>query len=103
MDPFLGLDTPALWAAAVGFFSPPVISVIQQAAWSARRKSLVAFAFYLVTAAMTAWFLGQFNVTDIGRLALLIFLTGATSYMTLWKPTGTAAAIETATSSGPSS
>lgn len=99
MSDFLNLDTPALWALAVGFFSPPVISIIQQSRWSARTKSLVAFGFYLVVAAVTAYVLGLFNTTDFFRLALLIFLAGGASYQTLWKPTGVSPAIQSATSS----
>lgn len=98
MNEFLNLDTPALWALAVGVFSPPVISLIQQSRWSARRKSLVAFGFYLVVAAVTAYVLGLFNTGDFFRLALLIFLAGGASYQTLWKPTGLSPAIESATS-----
>lgn len=98
MNEFLNLDTPALWALAVGFFSPPVISTIQQSRWSARTQSLVAFAFYLVVAAVTAYVLGLFAIGDIFRLALLIFLAAGTSYKTLWKPTGISPAIERVTS-----
>lgn len=98
MNEFLNLDTPALWALAVGFFSPPVISTIQQSRWSARTQSLVAFGFYLVVAAVTAYVLGMFAIGDIFRLALLIFLAAGTSYKTLWKPTGISPAIERATS-----
>ena len=98
MNEFLTLDNPALWALAVGFFSPPVISVIQQSPWSQRRKSLVAFSFYLVVAAVTAYVLGLFAIGDFFRLALLIFLAAGTSYKTLWKPTGVSPAIEAATS-----
>lgn len=98
MDGLLTLDNPALWALAVGFFSPPVISTIQQSRWSARTQSLVAFGFYLVVAAVTAYVLGLFAVGDIFRLALLIFLAAGTSYKTLWKPTGVSPAIERVTS-----
>lgn len=98
MNEFLNLDTPALWALAVGFFSPPVISTIQQSRWSARTQSLVAFSFYLVVAAVTAYVLGLFAIGDIFRLALLIFLAAGTSYKTLWKPTGISPAIEAVTS-----
>lgn len=100
MNDFLTLSNPALWALAVGFFSPPVISVIQQSKWSARRQSLVAFAFYLVVAAVTAFVAGLFTTGDIVRLALLIFLAAGTSYKTLWKPTGISPAIEAVTSPG---
>jgi hypothetical protein len=98
MDGFLNLDTPALWALAVGFFSPPVISVIQQSRWTQRTQALVAFGFYLVVASITAYVMGLFNGADILRLALLIFLAAGTSYKTLWKPTGISPAIESATS-----
>jgi hypothetical protein len=98
MNEFLNLDTPALWALAVGFFSPPVISTIQQSRWSTRTQSLVAFAFYLVVAAVTAYVLGLFAIGDIFRLALLIFLAAGTSYKALWKPTGISPAIERLTS-----
>jgi hypothetical protein len=92
------LDNPALWALAVGFFSPPFVSLIQQRKWSARTKSLVAFVFYVVVAAIAAYFSGLFNIGDIGRLGLLIFLSAAASYNALWKPTGVSPAIEKATS-----
>ena len=98
MNEFLNLGTPALWALAVGFFSPPVISTIQQSRWSARTQSLVAFGFYLVVAAVTAYVLGLFAIGDVFRLALLVFLAAGTSYKTLWKPTGISPAIERVTS-----
>lgn len=98
MGDFLNFDNATLWALAVGFFSPPVISIIQQSRWSARTQSLVAFGFYLVVAAVTAYVAGLFNTGDILRLALLIFLAAGTSYKTLWKPTGISPAIESATS-----
>lgn len=98
MNELLNLDNPTLWALAVGFFSPPVISIIQQSRWSARVQSLAAFGFYLVVAAVTAYVAGLFNTGDILRLALLIFLAAGTSYKTLWKPTGISPAIEAVTS-----
>lgn len=98
MDAFLSLDNVTLWALAVGFFSPPVISIIQQSRWSQRRQSLVAFGFYLVVAAVTAYVAGLFTTGDILRLALLVFLAAGTSYKTLWKPTGISPAIEAVTS-----
>lgn len=98
MNELLSLDNVSLWALAVGFFSPPVISTIQQSRWSARVQSLVAFGFYLVVAAVTAYVAGLFNAGDIFRLALLVFLAAGTSYKTLWKPTGISPAIEAVTS-----
>jgi hypothetical protein len=98
MDPYTGLDTPALWALAFGFFSPPVISTIQQRTWTPRTKALVTFGFCIVTAVIGTYFAGLFTFLDIGRSALLIFLAAAASYQALWKPTGVSPAIEKATS-----
>ncbi len=95
MNDFLNLGTPALWALAVGFFSPPVISLILQSRWSPRKKALVAFVFYLVVAAVTAYVQGLFNTADYIRLALLVFLLAVASYKAVWHPTGIAPAIET--------
>jgi hypothetical protein len=94
---YSGLDNAALWALAVGFLAPPVISVIQQSKWSRRTQSWVAFGFCLVLGTLTAWFTGLFTITDIGRLALLVFLSSAASYQALWKPTGISPAIEAVT------
>lgn len=102
MDPsYSVLDTPALWALAVGFITPPIVSVLQEQNWSARTKALVAFVFYFLIALVTAYFAGLFTVADIGRLWLLIFLSASTSYRNFWKPTGVSPAIEKATSSPP--
>jgi hypothetical protein len=91
------LGPVALWLLAVGFFSPLVIAVIQQTRWSARRQSLVAFAFYVVVAAVTAWLQGIFTGFGLVTAFLVIFVTAATAYRNLWKPTGVAPAIEAAT------
>ncbi|AYN58647.1 membrane protein [Arthrobacter phage Nandita] len=97
-----GLGPVALWLIAVGFISPPVIAVIQQSRWSARRQSIVAFVFYLVVAAVTAWLNGIFTTVGIVTALLVIFVTGATTYKNLWKPTGVTPAIENATPIGAS-
>jgi hypothetical protein len=93
----MDLDSPALWSLALGFLSPPVISIIQQTRWSERTQSLVAFGFYLVTAAVTVWLSGDLNGGDYVRTALLIFIAGSTSYKAFWKPTGISPAIEAVT------
>lgn len=91
------LGPVALWLLAVGFFSPLVIAVIQQSRWSPRRQAIVAFLFYLVVAAVTAWLQGIFTAFGIVTAFLVIFVTAATAYRNLWKPTGIAPAIQAAT------
>lgn len=88
------LGAPALWLLAVGFFAPPVIAIIQQARWSARTQSLVAFAFYVAVAAVTAWLNGIFTAYGLAVSILVVFVTAATAYRELWKKTGVAPAIE---------
>ncbi|WGM21876.1 hypothetical protein QEH68_06795 [Paenarthrobacter sp. OM7] len=94
------LGPVVLWLMAVGFFSPPVISVIQQTRWSARRQSIVAFLFYVVVATVTAYLMGIFTNVGIVVSILVIFITAGNSYKLLWKPTGVAPAIEAATPIG---
>ena len=97
LDALAGLGPVALWLLAVGFFSPLVIAVIQQSAWSARRQSVVAFGFYLAVALVTAWLQGIFNTVGIVTAVLVVFVTASTAYKNLWKPTGVAPAIESKT------
>ncbi|QIN94358.1 hypothetical protein SEA_ABBA_29 [Arthrobacter phage Abba] len=95
-----GLGELALWSMLVGFFSPPVIAVIQQSKWSARVQSIVAFVFYLVVGAITALLSSVFNTASLVTAVLVIFVTAANSYRELWKKTGVTGKIESATSPG---
>lgn len=98
MDNLLSLDSASLWALAVGFFSPPIISIIQQARWTPRTRSLVAFAFYLVVAAGTVFLSGALTGGDYIKVALVIFVLASVSYQHIWRPTGISPAIESVTS-----
>lgn len=95
-----GLGELALWSMLVGFFSPLVIAIIQQSRWSARVQSVVAFAFYVLVGAVTAWLSGIFNTVSLLTAVLLVFVTAANSYRELWKKTGVTGKIEAATSKG---
>ena len=93
-----------LWVLAAGIFSPPVISVIQQSKWSARRQSIVALLFYVVVAAVSVWLNGVFSPSNLFVAVVIVFLVGSASYRAGWKPTGVAPAIEqktNVTSNGP--
>ena len=93
-----GLGELALWSMLVGFFSPPVVAVIQQSKWTARTQAIVAFVFYLVVGAVTALLSGVFNTASLVTAVLVIFVTAANSYRELWKKTGVTGKIESATS-----
>lgn len=90
----------ALWLIISGWLSPLAISVVQQTKWSARRQAVVAFLFYVLVAAVTAWLNGIFTTFGIVTAILVVFVTGSTSYRNLWKPTGVAPKIEQATPIG---
>lgn len=90
----------ALWSMLVGFFSPLFISALKSSRWSARTQSIVAFAFYVLVGAVTAWLSGIFSTVSLMTAVLLIFVTGATSYRDLWKKTGVTGKIEAVTSRG---
>ncbi|UUG69985.1 membrane protein [Arthrobacter phage Bauer] len=93
----VALGPAALWLMVVSFVLPPVISVIQQSRWSARVQSVVAFVVYLIVAAVWALLNGIFTAASFVVAALVVFVIAGNSYKLLWKPTGIAAAIETAT------
>lgn len=89
-----------LWLLAVGIFSPPVISVIQQTRFNQRLQSIIAFAFYIAVAAVTVWLNGVFSAASLFVAILVVFLVGSAAYKNFWKPTGIAPAIEASTPIG---
>ena len=89
-----------LWLLAVGIFSPPAISVIQQSRFSPRLQSVIAFVFYIAIAAVTVGLNGVFSAANLFVAILVVFLVGSAAYKNLWKPTGVAPAIEAATPIG---
>ena len=91
------LGTPVLWLMAVAFFAPPVIAVIQQTRWSARKQSIVAFLFYLVVAGVWVWLNGLFSVVGWVAATLLVFIVAGTAYREAWKKFGVTGAIQSAT------
>ena len=98
LEALAALGPVALWLSLVGFFSPLAIAVIQQARWTTRTKSLVAFGFYV--AAVTAWLQGIFTTSGLVVAVLVVFVTAGNAYQLLWKPTGVAPAIESHTPIG---
>jgi hypothetical protein len=89
-----------LWLLAVAIFSPPVISTIQQARFSPRLQSIIAFVFYIAVAFVTVWLNGVFSTATLFVAIIVVFLVGSASYRNFWKPTGIAPAIEAKTPIG---
>jgi len=92
------MDNLAMWSLVVGFFTPPVLAVIQQPKWSATVRAIVGFLFALVVGGVTAWLTGSLNVNDWVSAALIVLVSAITTYKGFWKETGVAQKIEAATS-----
>lgn len=87
-----------MWALVVGFFSPVVLSVIQQPTWPQWARALVTFVFSVVVGGATAWFQNEFNGKDIVTTVLIVLVAAISTYKGLWQPTNVAPAIESVTS-----
>jgi biotin transporter BioY len=93
-----------MWALIVGFFVPPIESIIQQPTWPRWFKSIVMFVVSIVVGMGTMYFAGtlQFGTyterKDLITVILLVMVTTITTYNGLWKPTTIAPKIEQATS-----
>lgn len=89
-----------MWALIVGFFSPPVIALIQQPKWGERLRAVVTFLFAILVGGGTAYFNGELGFEGGTVKAILLVLVMAIgTYKGFWKPTRVAPTIETATSS----
>lgn len=86
----------AQWALIVGFALPPVLSVLVQTHWNAQVKSLLAFAACVAAGLGTAYFAGDIG-DDWVSSALIVLVTGISTYQGFWKPTGIAPTVEAAT------
>lgn len=86
-----------MYSLLVGFFLPPVLSIVQQSNWSDRLRAVVAFAACLLAGAGVAYFQGDLTGKRFITGALVVMVTGLATYRNFWKPTGVAPAIETKT------
>ena len=86
-----------MYSLLVGFFLPPVLSIVQQSSWSDRLRAVVAFAACLLAGAGVAYFQGDLTGKRFITGALVVMVTGLATYRNFWKPTGVAPAIETKT------
>lgn len=92
------MDDLTMWSLLVGFVSPPLISMVQQPAWSRRLRALVTLAFSTVVGGGTAYFNGAMTGKGLVSAILVVLVTALTTYKGLWKPSGVSPAVETATS-----
>ena len=86
-----------MWSLIVGFALPPVLSIVQQSAWSDRLRAVIAFLACAVAGAGVAYFQGDLTGKRFVEAGLVVLVTAVATYRNFWKPTGVAPAIETKT------
>jgi hypothetical protein len=87
-----------MWAAVVGFFMPPLLSIVQQPGWSQPLRSIVMFVASIIAGAGTVYFQGAWDMTNVVTTILFVMVTAIATYKGLWTPTGISPKIEVATS-----
>lgn len=86
-----------MYALLLGFFLPPVLSVLQQTNWSDRLKAVVAFLACVAAGTGLAYFQGDLTGKRFATGSLVILVTALATYRNFWKPTGISPGIETKT------
>ncbi len=94
-----------MWELIVGFVSATfVLPIIQQPAWSSRKRAIVTFIYCVAAGLVTAYLTGAFaGIRDVRTgvsSVLLMLVTAIASYKGFAQPTNIAPAIEAATSPG---
>ncbi|MFF7411676.1 hypothetical protein [Streptomyces lydicus] len=94
------LTDAQLWAAALGYLSPPVIAIVQQPRFAGPLKALIMLVWALIVGLGTAYFNDQFHGQTITTCMLTAAVAIGVAYHTVWRPSGIAPGIEVGTSSG---
>jgi len=89
-----------LWATIVGALLPTLISVVTQARWSDRVKSIVALVICFIAGGITSYYSGAVDWQDVGRTIMLVTISTMTFYRNFWKPTGAGSNIQKLTDIG---
>lgn len=90
-------------SAAVGFFLPLLIAVIQKERWRQQIRVAVGVLACALAAIITTLVEGQFDGTHLATSAFTIFTLTKLTYLSVWKPSGIAAKVETSTGGGATS
>lgn len=91
-------------SGVVGSLLPILVAVILQQHWRDGVKSVVTFVLCFVAAAVTLWVSGELDITSANftfenliAAFLTVYAAAQAFYRGLWRPTGTAPAIESST------
>lgn len=93
-------DSTSFDLAVGGVVMPFVIALLNQSSWNPKLRGLVAFAACLGMAALLAAFHGTLTLDNWRDTAIVVTGSAMVMYHSLWKPSGLAPAVESATSFG---
>lgn len=86
----------------LGFLAPLLVAVVNQPRWSARVRRVVAILVSIVLAVFALFASGGMNEINGDPMSIIVTVLAVigvaqVAYALLWKPTGTVAAVESAT------
>lgn len=87
-----------MWSAVVAFFLPLVIAVAQQPRFSGALRVVIMVVFCAAAAAVTAALQGDLTADRWFHSLLVVVVATIAFYRGVWRPAGTAAHVEYATS-----
>lgn len=91
--------TASEWAALIGFIAPLIVSFLNQEHWSSQVKQIVAIVVAALLGVLTVYLTGvPVNWHSIGTSVAVVYAVSQGIYALIWKPSGVAPAIESATS-----
>lgn len=98
MESQLSMETLTLVQFLVGVAIPLLVGLVTKARASSAVKGVANTLLSVIAGALTVMIdHGAHFDAHLGIAAFFVFLASTTSYKTLWKPTGVAAAIQAAT------
>jgi hypothetical protein len=99
--PHVALDDTVSWGIFAGVFTPILTSIAQRKTWSGPKRTFVGLGISVVIAVLTCLADGTFDHTKtLLATVAAVTLVSVTTYHGLWKPSGVAPKIESATTPG---
>jgi amino acid transporter len=90
-----------MWSLLIGAVLPPLLAVVQQPKWPDWLRALVTLLVCVVVGLGNVYLNGDLtHATSVVEAILLVLVAALSTYKGLWKPTGVADKIESATSPG---
>lgn len=96
------LGDTASWGALLGVFTPLLTSIVQRPTWSGPKRTVVGVVVAVLIGVLTCLADGTLDqATTVLATVTVVVVASATTYKTLWKPSGVVGKLEAATTPGP--